>query len=81
MAMVSHRGRFWDVFVEFEDDPRNPNSGRARLCFSPSDLNEGETPVRTATIIIEPSPEEAFRKARSFDDHQLLGLLRSALPD
>ena len=81
LGMVSHQGRFWDVYLEVEDDPRRPGTSRGRLCFSPSDLNEGEEPVRTATIIIEPSYEEAVRKARGFEDHQLVGLLRSAQPD
>ncbi|MBW3535036.1 MAG: hypothetical protein KY453_07455 [Gemmatimonadetes bacterium] len=81
LGMVSHEGRFWDVYLEFDDDPRRPDTSRARLCFSPSDLNEGEEPIRTATIIIEPSYEEAMRKARAFEDHHLVGLLRSARPD
>ena len=32
-----HEGRFWDVFLEFKDDPRNPDSYRALLCFAPVD--------------------------------------------
>jgi hypothetical protein len=38
-------------------------------------------PVRTTVIVIEQSYEEAVAKARSFDNRQLQGLLRSALPD
>ena len=81
VATISHGGRFWDVYVEFDDDPRHPETYRALLCFSPSDLNEGESPFRTAAIIIEPSYEEALAKARAFEDHQLAGLLRSCLPE
>lgn len=80
LASISHEGRFWDVYLEFEDDPRRPDSCRARFAFSPADVNDGEVPMRTTTIIIEPSFEEAVRRARTFDDHQLNALLRSVLP-
>lgn len=78
---VSYQGRFWDVYLELENDPRRPDSYRALLCFSPSDLGPEEKPVRTGTIIIEPTYEEAVGRAKSFEQHQLVGLLRSALPD
>ncbi len=81
LATVSHEGRFWEVHMEFEDDPSWGGASRARLRFEPADVNEGEVPVHTATIIIEPTYEEAMRRARSFPDHQLVALLRSALPD
>ena len=81
VATVSHQGRFWDVFLEFVDDPRRPDIYRGVLCFAPSDLNEGEGPARTTAIIVEPSYEQAVRKARSLEEHQLVGLLRSVLPD
>lgn len=80
LTTISHEGRFWDVYVEFEDDPRRPESYRALLCFSPADRNEGEEPARTGCIIIESSYEEALARARDLEDHQLSGLLRSALP-
>ena len=80
VGTVSHDGRFWDVYLDFDDDPRRPESYRGVLSFSPADAAEDESPVRTGTIIIEPSFEEAVRKARSFEDHQLVGFLRSALP-
>jgi hypothetical protein len=80
VGTVSYRGRFWDVFLELENDPRSPEVCRAALCFSPSDLNAGEKPARTGTIIIEPSYQDAIQKVKSFEDHQLVGLLRSALP-
>ena len=81
LATVSHQGRFWDVFLEFNDDPRRPDVYRALLCFAPSDLDSGEQPVRTANIIVESTYDDVVRKARGFEEHQLLGLLRSALPD
>lgn len=80
LATIGHEGRFWEVYVEFRDDPMKPGMCRARFRFQPADTNEGEPDVHTATIIIEPSYEEAMRKARSFPDHQLVALLRSAMP-
>jgi hypothetical protein len=80
IATVSHDGRFWDVYVEFEDDPRRPDTYRALLCYAPADPGDGEEGVRTGVIIIEDSFEEAMMKARSLRDVQLQALLRSALP-
>jgi len=37
--------------------------------------------VCTGVIIIESSYEEAVAKARAFDERQMEGLLRSALPE
>jgi hypothetical protein len=81
LATLSHEGRFWDVYVEFDDDPRRQDSYGARLCFSPADSEDGAGTVRTATIVIQPSYEEVLHRARSFEDHQLASLLRSCLPD
>lgn len=78
IATISHDGRFWDVYLEFDDNPRRPETCRGVLAFSPADGESDEEPVRTAPIIIEPSYEEAIRKARSFDERDLEGLLRSA---
>jgi hypothetical protein len=80
LATVSHDGRFWDVYLEFDDDPRRPDSYRALLAYSAADRNEGEETLRTAPVIIEPSYEEAVRKARHLEDHQLIAFLRSVLP-
>ena len=80
IATISHDGRFWDVYLDFDDDPRRPDTYRGFLSFSPADSEDDEGDVRTATIIIESSYEEAVRKARGFEDHQLAGLLRSAHP-
>ena len=81
LATISYDGRFWDVFVEFEQDPASAETYRALLCFSPSDLNAGERPTRTTTLIVESTYEEAMRKAQDFEEHQLVSLLRSTLPD
>ena len=81
LATISHEGRFWDIFLEFEEDPRRPSSFRALLCFFPGDPGDQEGASRTAVIIIEDSYEEAIMKARELDERQLQGLLRSVLPD
>lgn len=78
LATISHDGRFWDVFLEFADDPRRPASFRGLLCFCPVDLNDAEAPVRTTALIIEDSYEAAIAAAHRFGDHELQGLLRSA---
>lgn len=80
LATIGHEGRFWDVYLEFEDDPRRPETFRALLCYFPGDPGDGEEPVRTTVIIIEETFEEAMLKARSLEDVQLQALLRSALP-
>lgn len=80
LATISHGGRFWDVYLEFEDDPRRPDSYRAILAYSAADRNEGEDTLRTTAVIIEPSYEEAVRKARKLENHQLVAFLRSLLP-
>ena len=81
LATLGHEGRFWDVYVEFDDDPRRTDSFGACLCFSPADSEEGSAPLRTTTILIEPSYEEVLYRARAFEDHQLVALLRSCLPE
>jgi hypothetical protein len=81
LATISHEGRFWDVFLEFKDDPRRPDSYRGLLCFTPVDNEMGEPPRRTTTIIIEDGYESAMEKAKALEEHQLQGLLRSLLPD
>ncbi len=81
LTTISYDGRFWEVYLEFQDDPRSPSSYRALLCFSPSTGPEGETALRTTTILIEDSHEGVVSKARDFEDFQLQSLLRSLLPD
>ena len=80
LATISHEGRFWDVYLEFEDDPRRPPNSRALLCFFPGDPSDDEEATRTAIIIIEDTFEEAVAKARGLDERHLQGLLRSSLP-
>ncbi len=79
LATISHEGRFWDVYLEFEDDARRPDSFRARFAFSPGDPADDEGLRRTTIVIIENSFDEAIRKAQSFDDRHLSALLRSTL--
>ena len=81
LATISHEGRFWDVYLELADDPRYPEVYRARLCFSPADQNEGEAPLRTTAIIVESTYEATVARARELEPHQLVGLLRSCMPD
>lgn len=80
LATVSHAGRFWDVYLEFDNDPRKQDAYRAILAFSAADRAEGEGVLRTIPVIIEPSYEEAVRRARALEDHQLAAFLRSLLP-
>lgn len=80
LATISHEGRFWDVYLEFEDDVRRPTSHRALLAYSPADRGEGEDLLRTIPVIIEPSYEQAVRKAQALEEHQLVAFLRSMLP-
>ncbi len=81
LTTISYDGHFWDVYLEFQDDPRIPTSYRGLLCFSPSTGAEGEPAFRTTTILIEDSFEAVESKARAFGDFQLQSLLRSLLPD
>jgi hypothetical protein len=81
LATVSHEGLFWDVYVEFDDDPRRTDSFGGLLCFSPAEENEASHPLRTATILIEPSYEEVLHRARQFENHHLVALLRSCIPE
>lgn len=78
LTTFTHGGRFWDVYLEFVQDARRPDSCRARLCYVPTDDSSGQEPARTAVIIIEPTYEEALEKARALDRHSLAAMLRSA---
>ena len=85
LATISHDGHFWEVYLEFQDDPGAPTgapkSFRGLLCFSPTTSTGAESAVRTTTILIEDSYETVVSKARAFEDFQLQSLLRSVLPD
>ena len=81
VASLAHGGRLWTAYLEFDDDPHNPRTYRARIRFEPAAPGDERAPTRTAVIIIEDSYEEAMAKARGFDERHLAGLLRSTLPD
>ena len=79
LATISHAGRFWEVHLEFKDEPRGPAGYRGLLSFTPVD---GSEPARrTTTILVEDSYQDIVSKARTFEEYQLQGLLRSLLPD
>ncbi len=80
LATLTHEGRFWDVYLELEEQRLPGDPARGRLAFSPGDPAEGEAPIRTAQIFIEPSAEQAVARARDLREHHLLGLLRSCIP-
>ncbi|TVP48213.1 MAG: hypothetical protein EA350_03450 [Gemmatimonadales bacterium] len=80
LATVSHDGRFWEVYLEFEDTPRGSDRYRALLAFSPVDRGSGEETMRTIPLLIEESYEEVLQRARRLDEHQLSAMLRSLLP-
>ena len=81
VATIAHEGLIWDAYLDFEDH-RHPSAGyRGRLRFEPPTGTEGQDATATTWIIIEDSYEEAVATARSFDDRQLQGLLRSTLPE
>lgn len=77
LTTFAHEGRFWEVYLEFVEDSRHPDSVRARLRFVPTGQGGNEEPERTAVIIIEPTPEEAVLAARALDRHHLAAMLRS----
>lgn len=77
LTTFTHEGRFWEVFLEFVEEPGDPDSCRGRLCYVPTDRADHEEPVRTTVIIIEPTPQEAHEAARALDRYHLAALLRS----
>lgn len=81
-ATIPHGGLIWDAYLRFEDDPRRPIGFRASIRFVPPTVSaaDGSAPAETTVLIIEDSYEAAVAKARAFDDRQLQGFLRSALP-
>ena len=79
LATVSHDGRFWDAYLELVETQGGDQPVRGRIAFSAADAGDAE-PVRTTTIFIEDTPQEAVVRAREFKTHQLVALLRSAIP-
>jgi hypothetical protein len=80
LTTVSHAGRFWDVYLEFEDNPKQLEHFRGLLAFAPVDRAEGESTVRTIPILIETSYERVVQRAQMLEMHQLSSFLRSLLP-
>lgn len=80
LATVPYEGRFWDVYLEFVDDPRRPDRCRGLLVFSAADGEEEEEPARTTPIFIEDSFEKVLERARGLEQRDLVGFLRSVLP-
>ena len=80
LATITHDGRFWDVYVELEDEASHPGTHRGRFAFAPVDAGEGEEPLRTTDVIIERSREDALGSAQRLDTHHFVALLRSLLP-
>jgi len=81
VATIAHQGSIWDVYLDLEGHVHPAKAHRASLRFEPPTGSEKQRSASTTVLIIEDSYEEAVAKARSFDDRQLQGLLRSALPD
>lgn len=79
LTTFTHEGRFWEVYLEFVDEPTDPGSGRARLCYVPTDRADHEQPVRTAVIIIEPTREAAHEAAGALERYHLAAMLRSVI--
>ncbi|HWV58973.1 MAG TPA: hypothetical protein VNZ57_16080 [Longimicrobiales bacterium] len=83
LATLAHEGRFWDVYVEFQDPEPHDRYVRARLRFSAADESDDGATARdvyTAPIFVEDSHDEILARARSFHSEQVIGLLRSCLP-
>ena len=79
LATLSHAGRFWDAYLELEEQ-QGGGPARGRIAFSPAGEVDA-APVRTATIFLEDTPQAVLTRARDFKTHQLVGLLRSCAPD
>ena len=78
LATISHEGRFWDVYVELDEQRTSPARGRLR--FAAADQGRADSSVRTGYILVEASPEAVYARARALATHQLTALLRSCLP-
>jgi len=81
IATIAHAGLLWDTYLQFDDDPRRPDTFRARLRFNQAGTDGAPKVTQTTVIVIEESYEEAVARARSFDERQLKSLLRSTLPE
>ena len=81
IATIAHEGLIWDTYLDLENDLHRPTIYRGKLRFEPPTADDGPETAHTTVIIIEDSYEEAVAKARTFDDRELQGLLRSTLPE
>lgn len=79
LATISFDGRFWDAYLELAESPGPGQPARGRIAFSAADAGDAD-PVRTTTIFIEDTPQDVVVRAREFKTHQLVALLRSAIP-
>ena len=77
LSTFTHEGRFWDAHLEFVEDPGDPDSCRARLCFVPTDRADHAEPARTAVIFIERTRQDALQAAKALDRYNLVAMLRS----
>lgn len=80
LATVSHDGRFWDAYLELEEARAHGEPIRGRIAFSAAGEPDAD-PVRTATIFVEPTPQDVLARARDMKTHHLVALLRSSIPD
>ncbi len=80
LATVSFDGRFWDAYLELAESQGPGEPARGRIAFSAADAGEA-TPVRTATIFVEDTAQEVVGRARELKTHELVALLRSAVPE
>lgn len=80
LATVSFDGRFWDAYLELVESQGTGQPARGRIAFSAADAGEA-TPVRTATIFVEDTAQDVVARARELKTHQLVALLRSAVPE
>lgn len=80
LATISHDGRFWDAYLELAETQGANEPARGRIAFSAADAGAAD-PIRTATIFVEDTAQEVVARAREFKTHQLVALLRSAVPE
>jgi hypothetical protein len=80
LATISHQGRFWDIYLELDNDGGPGTPCRGRLAYSPADRGEDEFALRTIPVIVEATRDEALRRAHQLEGHQLVAFLRSLLP-
>ncbi len=78
VATIAYDGLLWDVYMDFVDDLKDPDTVRACFRFAPPPGDPRAIHPTTTVIIIEESLEAARARARRLDDLQLQSMLRSA---